>query len=70
MTKQEVFAFAEGFKNGAVAGALLVVFGAGLAGWFMNIAAIFSSRASWWEVGLRLIAIPFWPLGAILGWLS
>lgn len=69
MIRQDLRAFADGFKNGMIAGCFLMVCGAGLAGWIMNIGALFSSRASWWEVGLRLIAIPFWPLGAILGWL-
>jgi hypothetical protein len=58
-----------GFRNVFAASAVICVCGAGLAGWIMNIGALFSSRASWWEFGLRLIAIPFWPLGAILGWL-
>jgi hypothetical protein len=42
---------------------------AGLAGWIMNIAAIWSDGGFNGATALRLIGIPFWPLGAILGWL-
>jgi hypothetical protein len=43
---------------------------AGLAGWIMNIAAVWNDGGFKGAIALRLIGIPFWPLGAILGWLS
>jgi hypothetical protein len=61
---------APGFWNVIVAGVMTAACAAGFYGWCANIAAVFSSQASWWEVGLRLVGITFWPLGIILGWLQ
>jgi len=69
MTRQDLLAFAKGFKNGVGAGAILMLCAAGLAGWIMNIAAIQRDGGFNGATALRLIGIPFWPLGAILGWL-
>jgi|GEM_PF-6321255 len=60
---------APGFRNVIVAGAMIAACAAGFYGWCANIVAVFSSQASWWEVGLRLVGIPYWPLGVILGWI-
>jgi hypothetical protein len=50
---------------GAAGFALCVL---GLAGWFLNIAAIWSSSSVTGATLLRIVGIPFWPIGAVLGW--
>jgi hypothetical protein len=60
----------EQLQGAAIAGLTLSLCGAGLAGWIMNIAAIWTDGGFNGATALRLIGIPFWPLGAILGWLS
>jgi hypothetical protein len=59
----------EMLQNAAFAGLTFALCAAGLAGWIMNIAAIWNDGAFNGATALRLVGIPFWPLGAILGWL-
>lgn len=56
----------------AVVGAALLFIGAFASGWVMNIIQLFG--CDWTEVDLKevlkIIGIPFAPIGAIMGWIG
>lgn len=61
----------DGYENLHPAKKFLVIWLAGVAvaGWALNLWAVVIGGGSFWMIVARLIGVPLWPLGAILGWL-